>query len=155
MTMHAVAKAAVPHPLKVEHDTFFYELDRARSLPGRLGAAARGLADALQPHLVAEETYALPPLAVLHSLAAHEIPAEATAVIAVTERFRRELPTMHQEHEAILQLLEELSEAAREAENAEMEAFADNLRLHTEMEEQVLYPAAILVGELLRLKLRI
>ncbi len=153
MTMHAVA-SATPHPLKVEHDTFFYQLDRARTLPGRLGAAARNLADALQPHLVAEETYALPPLAVLHSLADHEIPPEATAVISMAERLRRELPMMLQEHRAILGLLDELTKAAREADNDEMEAFADALRLHTEMEEQVLYPAAVLVGELLRLKLR-
>ncbi len=153
MPMHAVA-SATPHPLKVEHDTFFYQLDRARLLPGRVGAAARNLADALQPHLVAEETYALPPLAVLHSLADHEIPPEATAVIAMSERLRRELPIMLQEHQAILGLLADLATAAREAGNDEIEAFTDTLRLHTEMEEQVLYPAAVLVGELLRLKLR-
>src|SRR5512135_1672522 len=116
MTMHAVG-SAIPHPLKVEHDTFFYQLDRARSLPGRLGQAANALAEALQPHLLAEEAYALPPLAVLQGLAEHTIPAEAPAVIMMAERLRRELPTIHQEHRAILVLLEELGEAAREAGN--------------------------------------
>ncbi len=154
MTMHAIG-SAIPHPLKVEHDTFFCQLDRAASLPGRLGIAVRALADALQPHLVAEETYALPPLAVLQSLSRDEVPVEAHAVIAMADRLRRELPTMHQEHRAITALCHELGDAAREAGNAEMECFADNLALHAEMEEQVLYPAAVLVGELLRLKLRV
>lgn len=147
--------AAIPHPLKVEHDTFYYQLDRARMLPGRIGAAARALAEALQPHMAAEETYALPPLAVLRGLADHDIPAEAGAVIQMADRLRQELPTMQQEHRAIRTLLQELSEAAREVDNTEIEAFADSLILHTEIEEQILYPAAVLVGELLRLKLRI
>lgn len=154
MPLHAVA-SAIPHPLKVEHNTLFYQIDRAATLPGRLGAAARALAEALQPHLVAEETYALPPLALLRSLANHETPAEARAVIAMAERLRLELPTMQQEHRAIADLCCELRDAAREAGNADIEAFADSLALHAELEEQVLYPAAVLVGEVLRLKLRI
>lgn len=152
--MHA-GGSAIPHPLKVEHDTFYYQLDRARTLPGRLGTAARALVEVMPPHMTAEETYALPPLALLQSLADDEVPAEAEAVIAIAARLRKELPTLHQEHQAIRTLLHELGEAARESENAEVGAFADAVMLHTEIEEQILYPAAVLVGELLRLKLRI
>ena len=153
MTMHAVG-SAIPHPLKVEHDTLFYRLDRASTLPGPIGQAVRALLDALQPHQVAEETYALPPLAVLQALSESEIPAEASAVIMMVERLRQELPTMHQEHRAIAALLQNLVTAAREEQNDEIEALSDMVTLHIEMEERILYPAALLVGELLRLKLR-
>lgn len=37
---------------------------------------------------------------------------------------------------------------------AEQARFAEALRLHAEAEEEVFYPAAILVGEYLKLKLR-
>lgn len=73
----------------------------------------------------------------------------------MADRLRRELPTLHQEHRAIAELCRELAEAARAADNPEIEYFADTLALHAQMEEQVLHPAAVLVGELLRLKLRI
>lgn len=36
---------------------------------------------------------------------------------------------------------------------AELEALPDVLRLHAETEEQVLYPAGILVGEAVRMRL--
>ena len=50
--------------------------------------------------------------------------------------------------------VENLRVAAR-AENAEKhERLADDLALHAQTEEELLYPAAILVGEIVRARLR-
>jgi len=48
--------------------------------------------------------------------------------------------------------LEKLVAAARQEGKPEYALFADKLMLHAQNEEEVLYPAAILVGEYLKLR---
>lgn len=67
----------------------------------------------------------------------------------MTRRLKAELPDMLDEHRQIVAALDKLRLAAREAGRPEYEAFAEALTLHAQTEEQVLYPAAILVGEYL------
>jgi hemerythrin-like domain-containing protein len=43
--------------------------------------------------------------------------------------------------------LEKLAEAGKSEKRDDVAHFAEKLRVHAETEEQVLYPAAILVGE--------
>jgi hypothetical protein len=68
-------------------------------------------------------------------------------VLPMTRRLKAELPTMLAEHEQIVGALEKLRAAAHAADRSEYERFADALVLHAKTEEQVLYPAAILIGE--------
>ena len=58
------------------------------------------------------------------------------------------------EHQQIGMALEKLRAAARAAGRGEYERFADALALHARTEEAVLYPAAILVGEVVASRLR-
>jgi hemerythrin superfamily protein len=60
---------------------------------------------------------------------------------------------MLQEHKAIVVALDNLKTAAKEENKPEHAHFAVKLTLHAQNEEEVLYPAAILVGEYLKLKL--
>jgi hypothetical protein len=60
---------------------------------------------------------------------------------------------MLDEHRQIVGALDKLRSAAREAGRPEYEAFSEALILHAQTEEQVLYPAAILVGDYLALRL--
>ena len=71
-------------------------------------------------------------------------------VLAMTDRLCAELPQMLAEHRQIVGALEELSKAASADGRPEISQFAQALRLHAETEEQVLYPAALLVGEMVR-----
>ena len=57
------------------------------------------------------------------------------------------------EHQAIVGALEGLLDVARAQNRPEYVDFAENLMTHAAMEEQVLYPAAVLVGEYLKLRL--
>jgi hypothetical protein len=72
---------------------------------------------------------------------------EMAEVLPMTRRLKAELPKMLAEHKQIVGALEKLRAAAHAAGRAEYENFADALVLHAQTEEQVLYPAAILVGE--------
>jgi len=68
----------------------------------------------------------------------------------MTDSLRHELPRMLQEHEAIAAAARRLAQVARAARAGDVARFAEALLTHARMEEEVLYPAAILVGELIR-----
>jgi hypothetical protein len=63
---------------------------------------------------------------------------------------KEELPRMLAEHELIVAALERLAEAAQEAGDAARVHLAEKIAAHAKMEEEVMYPAAILVGEYLK-----
>jgi hypothetical protein len=137
----------IPMPLQIEHQELHATLVKATKEPGGVGEAAREVARLLHPHFVREEEFALPPIALLADIALRGVTPQMAEVLPLTRRLRAELPAMLAEHERIVAALEKLRAAARGAELAEYERFADALVLHAQTEEQVLYPAAILVGE--------
>ena len=71
----------------------------------------------------------------------------------MAHRLKADLSQMLLEHKEIVAALEALKEAASSEGNAAAAHFAEKLVLHAQTEEEVLYPAAILVGEYLSLKL--
>jgi hemerythrin HHE cation binding domain-containing protein len=140
----------IPASLRMEHEELHRELASATKKPGPLGEAARAVARVLHPHFVDEERFALPPLGLLAPLARGERISDAAAAIAMAARLRTELPRMLAEHQAIAAALERLAEAARAAGDGEVLRLAEKIASHAKTEEEVMYPAAILVGEHLK-----
>lgn len=146
-------KLEIPKPLQVEHEELHARLVEATRHPGAVGEAAREVARLLHPHFVREEEFALPPLALLEELARDGANREMAAVLPMTRRLKAGLPQMLAEHKQIVGALGKLRDAARTAGRTEVERFAEALVLHAQTEEQVMYPAAILAGELVALQL--
>ncbi|RPJ72459.1 MAG: hypothetical protein EHM24_09375 [Acidobacteria bacterium] len=142
----------MPDSLKVEHQELHGELAAATQLPGRTGEAAQKVAALLHEHFESEEEFALPPLGLLVPLTSGVEPSDARDVVAMTDRLKADLPRMLNEHKAIVAALEQLVSAGKAEGHPQALAFADKLKLHAQNEEQVLYPAALLVGEYLKLK---
>jgi hypothetical protein len=147
---HRPAALASPAAMKAEHDALHQRLVRATAAPGRTGDAARALAKVLHPHFVREEQIALPPLGLLAPLARGEFTPEMAAVLSMTESLRAELPRMLEEHKEIHAATARLAEVARVESDPEVEDLAKTLAAHAEAEEQLFYPAALLVGEIVR-----
>lgn len=143
----------VPTSIKEEHDELHAELATATKAGGRTGHAARTVAKLMHPHFVKEEEYALPPLGVLADLAQGVAVPEMLEVLAMTDKLKVELRTMLEEHRAIVGALKTLTSAATEEKHPEVAEFARRLIHHAMIEEQVMYPAALLVGEYVRLRL--
>jgi ferritin len=142
----------IPEPLKSEHDDLHRELVRATGAGGRTGEAARAVAKLLHPHFQKEEADALPLLGLLKPLAAGDEVADADQARAAAKRLKQALPSMLAEHREIEAALGNLSAAAQEEGHHDHAQFAQKLALHARTEEEVLYPAAILVAELLELR---
>jgi hypothetical protein len=146
-------KFQIPEPLRIEHEELHGELMQAAKAGGRTGEAAKAVARVLHTHFVKEEEYALAPLGLLARLARGEVVSGMAGVLVLTDKLEAELTTMLAEHKEIVRALDELSAAAAAEGRSDVERFAEKLTLHAQTEEQVLYPAAILVGELVRSKL--
>jgi len=144
----------IPASLKAEHDELHAELAKATRETGALGEAARDVARLLHPHFVKEEQYAMPPLGLLFKLAWGTVTPDMLSIVSMTRRLKAEMPAMLLEHKDIVAALQRFRARAHEAGRAEYERFADAVMLHAQNEEQVLYPAAILVGEYVALKLQ-
>ena len=107
----------------------------------------------LHPHFVREEQIALPPLALLRPLAQGEWRPEMRDVLHMTDSLRAELPQMLRDHEAIAVAAQNLESIARADADADAEELARALQRHARSEEELFYPAAVLVGELVRARM--
>lgn len=112
-----------PASLRREHEELHAGLAETIKAGGNTGNAAKKVADILHAHFLKEEEYALPPLGILPVLAEGTVLPEMQAAIELTDRLKK----------AVI--------------------FAEKLMLHAQTEEDVLYPASILIGEYLKLKL--
>lgn len=142
----------IPEPMRIEHEEIHGQLEAATRAPGDVGAAARELVAVLAPHFERENQIALPPLGLLAPLAHGEAIAEehVARALAMTDSLRAELPGMLAEHVRIAAAAQKLEQVARAHGDAGVEALAQRLQMHARMEEEVNYPAAVLVGTLLR-----
>jgi hypothetical protein len=139
-----------PPSLAAEHRELHEVLARAASEGGELGRAAEGLERALAPHFRREEEIATPPLGLLPKLAREQASPDMRAVLPMTDALERELPQMLREHETIRAAVTQFRAAAVKAGRDEYVRFSDELAAHARQEEEILYPAAVLVGRYVR-----
>ena len=146
-------KFEIPTPLKAEHEELHNELRHATAAGGRTGKAAKTVAKLMHPHFVKEEEYALPPLGLTIDLSQGRFQASMAQVLTMTDKLKTELPAMVREHQQIVAALTKLVDAAKAENKLDVVHFAEKLMLHAQMEEQVSYPMAILIGEFIKSKL--
>ncbi|MDG4892508.1 hemerythrin domain-containing protein [Mesorhizobium sp. WSM4976] len=146
-------KFVIPAPLKIEHEELHADLVKATKVGGKTGEVAKAVAQVLHDHFVKEEQYAMPPLGLLRALSEGRIAPEMAEATKMTDRLEADLDAMLADHQIIVGELKRLAEAAKAENRPEIVKFAEKLELHARTEEEVIYPASILVGRYLKLKL--
>ena len=141
-----------PKALLNGHENLFRNIESIVSLGGDIGESAKLLADISYPHFKREEEYALPPLSLLLAISEGNWEIESQAAITMAEKLEAKLLEMKKEHDKICEILENLDAFSETTNNQKIKLFVNDLKLHIEMEEQVLYPATILIGEYLKNK---
>lgn len=141
---------AMPDSLKVEHEQLRADLEQAIRIGGRIGEAARALQSLLHPHLRREDDNVFLGLGLLHSVAEGKVTPGMYELVAKAEQLKSELPEMLAEHDQIRKALERLGQEATKEGRPQVAYFAAKLLHHARLEEEVLYPAAIVLGEYLK-----
>lgn len=142
-----------PETIKAEHDELHVTLHGAMHEPGGVGDAAKEVARLMHPHFLKEEEYAMPPLGLLPALARGEATPDMAGALTLTDKLKAEMPHMLEEHKGIVAALKMLAAVAQREGKPQYAEFAKKLMLHAKNEEEVLYPAALLVGEIVRARL--
>jgi ADP-heptose:LPS heptosyltransferase len=72
--------------------------------------------------------------------------------VKMSDKLRKNYDRMLDEHGQIAAALQQLATSAKAEKKPRQAEFAEALMLHAQNEEQILYPAALLVGDYLKLK---
>ena len=137
----------IPTSLLNDHEVIRSTLKRAMREPGATGEAARRVMQILDGHMMREEKFAFRPLSLLPVLARGETPAALGEALKLTEALKHEVAQMREEHRQISDALRKLAQDAEGEGKGEYVALAQELLQHQHLEEEIIYPAALLVGE--------
>lgn len=142
----------IPGPLRADQEELCQAVEHAAAAGGKTGTAARKLLKLLQPHLLKEETDLLKTLGLLMPLCRGQITQEMRQVLPRTERLKSEMFEIVREHAEIIEAAHELRRAAEAERKLSLVTFTEHLMLRAWTDELVFYPAAILIGEYLKLR---
>ena len=130
----------IPESLEAEHEELHHQLYKGIKEGGKVGEAAKAVADILHPHFEKEEEDALPPLGLLSSLVTEEREQMGRRgeensritkdiknnVIVMTDKLNSDLFHIIEEHNEIVAALNNLIEIAKVENKIDLVAFAEN-----------------------------
>jgi hypothetical protein len=148
-------KPEVPLSIKKEHKNLLDQIHRITLFQDSAGLVAIKLSDLMQHHFKEEEDFALPPLGLLSLLASGKIPEQSNEIILLADKLPSQLTHLSVEHQLIKAYMDELRQADTNGSHPEIIEFEKELQKHANIEEEVFFPAAILIGEYLKLKITI
>jgi hypothetical protein len=140
----------IPETMELEHEELHKELRKATRAPGKVGTAAKHVAQVLHPHFERENELALPVIGVVRELAEDRTSPDFPKALELFQKFKPEYEKMLQEHVEIVKALDELEKAAKKAKKTRVIDFVQKLKLHAKTEEDLTYPAVLMAGKLLK-----
>lgn len=143
-------RPSIPKALKYGHDNLLLELKKLVNTEGRIGEKGKVLDAVMSPHFEKEEKFALPPLGLLLALSEGSWKIDAVEAIRMSDMLQAKLSEFKKEHENIERILQELKIVADEEDNFNAKQFVEDLQQHVEIEDQILYPTTILIGNYLK-----
>lgn len=142
-------QAGSPGVLIKQHE---YLLAKAKSLSANKDSIALKLYEVLEYHFSEEEQYVFPVLGILPVLAAGNMPEESDAIIGLTVRFKSNSAKLLAEHQVIRTLIEEYKLRFKTQNDIGFNEFEQELTEHANAEEEIYFPATVVIGDYLKLK---
>ena len=140
---------SAPASLEKEHQEIWQLLMGVQNLSGKTGSIAEKVAVDLKSHIDREESLALPLLGILRDLVNGKLTnASARRASSIYVKFEKEYPGMLHGHKELYKMLERLKKVGAEEGHLTAVRFAEALEKHSQEEEEVLYPAALLAGRI-------
>jgi len=144
----------VPQALRLEHVKLREQLYVLTKENNDLGVAARTLMELFYMHAVKEEERVLPALETLCHLAEGKVTDSMRPLKDIADDLKGGLyEELLEDHKAIVTSLKIISQAALAQGRKEYVKFGECFILHAQMEEEILYPAALVAAEYFQLLL--
>lgn len=129
------------------------KLHKILSSSGDTSKMTKEVQTLLQPHFEKEEHLSVKVLGALQSYVNGTLTKEVKdKIIQLSKNFKKEYMIMLEEHKQIVAALENLKSLALQENRQDILTFIEELKAHALNEEQITYPATIIIGELLELK---
>jgi hypothetical protein len=113
-----------------------------------LGVAARTVMELFYMHAIKEEERVLPALDALSNLAEGKITDKMEALKAIADDMKSGLyGELLEDHKAIVASLKSISQSALLQGRNEYVKFVERFIMHSQMEEEILYPASLVTAE--------
>jgi len=132
--------------LRRDHEEILRTLAATAGKDDSAGRSAKDVLETLRPHLEKEEELVMPVLDALGDLAIGGV-ASAEKPAEIAGRLSAEYHMMFREHEEILDKVNTLYNEANRSGDDEIAELAEHLKAHIELEEAVLYPAAMVAAK--------
>ena len=145
-------KPEVPSSIKKTHKYLLEQIQKMTLYKDSSGRVAKKIEELMQHHFQEEEDFILPPLGLLPILANGQMPEQSDDVILLSENVKSMMDHMSVEHQLINAYIQELKQASGKENLPEIIEFENEVIKHATSEEEVLFPASILIGEYLKLK---
>ncbi len=145
-------KLSIPEPLQLSHAQLEAALSETMQADGRTMIVAEAVVQLLESHFQKESEEVLRILGLLEPLAADAIGVAED--YPELNNLEANESSLHQEHAALIAAAEKLRTAAREEGADAILEFAERLLMRIRLDEEIFYPAALLIRNYLRLKRR-
>lgn len=141
---------AIPLSLLEEHAELYTSFEAAARVSGETGPAARRVIALRTRHVEKEHRIAYPLLRLLPMLGKGPVEPWMTELLPLADQLRTALPDLKREHVEIVHALDALHTAAWAEGHPEYAFLAQRLKHHIRIEEEILYPAALVTAEYVR-----
>lgn len=131
-----------------EHADLISKLETASARSDRLGRIFSDVLKIFEYHLNREDEMVIPLIESISARANRRVILDTFAVQKRWEEFKREYETLLNEHSQVLKLLEEV-EDLHPVEGDQLSYVVLSMKRHIEFEESLIYPAAMVVGDLI------
>lgn len=135
-----------PRSIAEEHEEIMKAISGYSQLHDKTGQAIRGLQVVLKPHFEKETLIVMPVLGSLPVLVTEERPKDLKEIAEAQGAIFQEYEGMFREHAEIRNLISQAKKLSIQEKHRDVADFLDSLEHHTRVEEEVLYPAALLAG---------
>lgn len=139
-------KIKTPKAITHGHANLRTELNEIIKNYTNLEKEIHSLNETMTQHFNKEEKYGLPPLGLLLILSDGNWELDEDTIMEMTNALNSHIAELNEEHENISKNIIELKALAEKENYIDLKKFINNLEIHMELEDQVLYPAANLIG---------
>lgn len=139
-------KIKTPKAITHGHTNLCSELDSIINKYPHLKEQTHSLNEIMTEHFNKEEKYGLPPLGLLLTLSEGNWELDEDTIFEMTNALNLHLGELKDEHENISKHMQELKIITEKENHVDVKRFINDLEIHMELEDQVLYPASKLIG---------